>query len=81
MLIFLTVVYKHEKLFVTANIVENGRNKEKNVYGKKRKGMALLEFRNKRKERQKRPKSSIQLSAGLAIALHKKNPSVLLERK
>ena len=45
----------------------------------------FLEFRNKRKERQKQPKSSIKLQAGLAIALtvrlNKKNSLVLLERK
>ena len=40
-LIFLTVVYKHNRLVVTANIVENGRNLEKNVNRKKRKGTAF----------------------------------------
>ena len=40
-LIFLTVVYKHNRLVVTANIVENGWNLEKNVNRKKRKGTAF----------------------------------------
>lgn len=40
-LIFLTVVYKHKRLVVTANIVENGRNLEKNVNRKKREGTAF----------------------------------------
>ena len=45
----------------------------------------FLEFRNKRKERQKQPKSSIKLQADLAIALtlglNENNSLVLLERK
>ena len=59
--------------------------REKIYLERKEKERRLLEFRNERKERRKRPKSAIQLLAGLAIALtlrlSKKNPSVLPDRK